>query len=146
MTELHLELPRDSSAARVARLALADRLPALSPGRLADLKLLVTELVSNAVLHGRGAITLKIQHDDEVLRGEVIDQGGGFERELRERGADQVGGRGLLVVEALCSHWGIHEGTTHVWFEFSTREASDGLTEPRLGSAQRPDELDSPPA
>jgi hypothetical protein len=52
----------------------------------------------------------------------------------------------LLVVEALCTRWGIHEGTTHVWFELRSRDASAGLAEPQLGDAQRPDELDTPPA
>ena len=78
-----------------------------------------------------------------MLRGEVVDEGAGFEREVRERGAQEIGGRGLLLVEALSSRWGIHEGTTHVWFEL-TAETSAEPAEPQLGEAERPTELDRP--
>jgi hypothetical protein len=42
-----------------------------------------------------------------------------------------VGGWGLSIVDALASRWGVHEGTTHVWFELERPG-------PRLGSGGRP--------
>ena len=117
------------------RAAIAAHFPEISADAHADLGLVVSELVANAVLHGRGEITLRLQFDDGILRGEVIDQGGGFERQLRERGPEDVGGRGLLVVEALCASWGVHEGTTHVWFELDTRGSQ--RAHPTRGSGPR---------
>jgi hypothetical protein len=47
---------------------------------------------------------------------EVIDQGDGFERMVREL-FETAGGHGLNIVDAIASPWGIHEGASHVWFE-----------------------------
>jgi anti-sigma regulatory factor (Ser/Thr protein kinase) len=84
---------------------------------LTDAELLVSELVTNALRHGDGQIMLRGAVDDDTLLVEVIDVGGGFEHELRRRNFDDVGGWGLGVVDDLASRWGVHEGTTHVWFE-----------------------------
>src|SRR4051795_731564 len=100
LAELSLNLPRDVSAAAVARAAVDRRFAGLGRQRLADVALVVSELVTNAVVHGRGAITLKLHQDeDDLVRGEVIDEGGGFEREVRDRAPHDFGGRGLLIVE-----------------------------------------------
>ena len=129
--ELHLNLPHDPSAASTARRAAERRFAgALSQGRRGDVALVVSELVNNAVVHGEGDIVVKLQLDGDVLRGEVIDHGRGFEHEVRARGARDISGRGLLIVEALTSRWGIHEGTTHVWFEMPLVGPAPGLTEP----------------
>ena len=142
--ELYLRLPRHDSAAGIAREALLHRLAGtLGKKRTDDLALVVSELVTNAVVHGRGAITLRIRVGADRLYGEVIDEGGGFEREVRERGPNDLTGRGLLIVDALSSRWGIHEGTTHVWFEFAS-DAPAASTEPQLGDAERPAGLDGP--
>jgi anti-sigma regulatory factor (Ser/Thr protein kinase) len=151
LAEVSLDLPRAASASSIARTAVrshfADHLP---DDRLSDLSLLVTELVNNAVLHGEGAIRLKLQLDGSIIRGEVIDDGGGFEREVRQEGVDEIGGRGLVLVEKLTTTWGVHEGTTHIWFEMPTTHvwfeiepaaADSPPTEPRLGEERRPPEL-----
>jgi anti-sigma regulatory factor (Ser/Thr protein kinase) len=139
---LSLNVRRENSAPSAARQAIEQRFSELGPDRLADLALVVSELVSNAVVHGRGTITLKLQHDGDVVRGEVIDEGGGFEQQVRDSGPNDLGGRGLFIVEALSSRWGIHEGTTHVWFELrAPARSSPGLAEPQLGDAKRPPEL-----
>jgi anti-sigma regulatory factor (Ser/Thr protein kinase) len=88
------------------------------------LSLVVSELVTNAVVHGQGAIRLRLQLEAGDLRGEVIDDGHGFEHELRAAGPSATSGRGLLIVDRLTTRWGVHEGTTHVWFEMPT--GSDG--------------------
>jgi hypothetical protein len=51
------------------------------------------------------------------LRADVMDQGAGFVPVARDRPATDVGGWGLHLVEALSNRWGVHEGSTHVWFE-----------------------------
>jgi two-component sensor histidine kinase len=114
----------------------------LSPEQLADLTLVLAELVTNALMHGQGDIAVTLRLDATGLRGEVVDEGGGFEHEVRERGPDDIGGRGLAVVEALTASWGVHEGTTHVWFELpAARGDAPGLTQPRLGKDERPESL-----
>jgi anti-sigma regulatory factor (Ser/Thr protein kinase) len=143
VVDLALNLPPDTSAPGLAR-AAAKRFLAgkLSPERSIELLLVISELVSNALEHGRGQVVLRLQLDEGIVRGEVIDQGGGFEHEIRERGPEEVSGRGLFLVEALTNRWGIHEGTTHVWFELAARTDASGPLRPRLGPDERPEALD----
>lgn len=129
---LEIELPRSRDAARIARRWLADSFAAdLSPEELERAKLLGSELVTNAVVHGQGKITVRGELDEDRLLVEVIDEGSGFERVIRHVEFDELGGRGLAIVEAEASRWGIHEGTTHVWFELERPG-------PRLGVAGKP--------
>ena len=112
------ELQPNRAAPGIARRSLVDWLgSALAPAELDDATLLTSELVSNAVLHGRGKIVLRAQLDDDRVLVEVIDEGKGFEREVRRQEFDDLHGRGLAIVDAQASRWGIHEGMTHVWFE-----------------------------
>lgn len=139
-----IALPRDPAASSLARQAvrghLGDVLPAST---LADVTLAVSELVANAVLHGTGDIELRMEADGVQVKGEVIDGGGGFERRMREDGGlDGVGGRGLFIVGQLAENWGVHQGTTHVWFQIPVGGAGDELEDPELGhpgEAQLPD-------
>ena len=111
----------------MARQLLDERFgTSLTEVELDTVRLLVSELVNNAVLHGRGQITMKAQADARRVRVDVIDGGTGFERHIRHTGFDALGGRGLQIVEAESSRWGISEGTTHVWFELERHG-------PRLG-------------
>ena len=94
-------------------------------------KLLVSELVTNAVVHGVGRIVLSIELDEDRLLIEVIDEGSGFEHTARQVPFDELSGRGLAIVEATSSRWGIHAGTTHVWAEIERKG-------PRLGARKNP--------
>jgi anti-sigma regulatory factor (Ser/Thr protein kinase) len=127
-----LELPRDSSAPGRARQWLADSFRSeLTPEELERATLIASELVTNAVVHGCGKIMLRGLLNEDRLLVEVIDEGQGFERTVRQRNFDAVGGWGLAVVDAQASRWGIHEGTTHVWFELERPG-------PRLGPSKNP--------
>lgn len=117
-----LELTRDLRAPRVARGALVR----WYGGRLDDeeleaAKLIVTELASNAVVHGVGRIVLASELDEDRLLIEVVDEGSGFEHTVREVPFDALSGRGLAIIAATSSRWGVHEGTTHVWAEIERR-------------------------
>jgi two-component sensor histidine kinase len=81
-----------------------------------DLGLIVSELVTNAVRHGAGDIDLLLDVQDGRIRGEVIDQGDGFAAALREASPDDLGGRGLVIVDHLAQEWGVYDGSSHVWF------------------------------
>ena len=114
-------LPKTMDAPGMARDAmrgLDGRVPA---DLLEDATLLVSELVTNGVKYGgEGEIKLELEADDERVRAEIVDQGSGFEpltRANREMALSDEGGWGLHLVETLADDWGVHEGSTHVWFE-----------------------------
>jgi anti-sigma regulatory factor (Ser/Thr protein kinase) len=94
-------------------------------------KLLTSELVTNAVLHGEGKILLRAGLDSDRVLVEVVDEGHGFEHVVRRRDFNDLRGRGLGIVDAESSRWGIHDGTTHVWFELERRG-------PRIGTEPKP--------
>jgi anti-sigma regulatory factor (Ser/Thr protein kinase) len=103
----------------------------LDPREVQDGRLLTSELVTNAVIHGRGAIELSAALNEDRLLIEVTDHGEGFERIMRKHDFEAVGGHGLNIVDALASRWGIHDGSSHVWFELERRG-------PRLGHDVKP--------
>jgi len=139
--DIDLDLPADPSAAGRARLELRKALAStLEDAALHDLCLVVTELVTNAVVHGQGAVRLRVQHDEGAVRGEVVDEGGGFEYELRVAGPLETTGRGLLLVDRLTTRWGVHEGTTHVWFEIGGAPGGPEAG-PAVGAEKRPPRL-----
>lgn len=92
----------------------------VAPDRLDDMRLVVSELVTNAFVHGRGAIELRVAHDEARARIEVVDEGEDAAIRIREHGTE-IGGWGLQLVEDLSSGWGAFEGTTHVWAELPLR-------------------------
>jgi len=93
--------------------------------------LLVSELVTNAVLHARTGCVVIAEIDGDTLRVDVIDGAGdtaavapGVER----LGAD--GGRGLVIVDVLSTDWGVaeHAEGKSVWFSLRT-EVPSGHTD-----------------
>jgi anti-sigma regulatory factor (Ser/Thr protein kinase) len=107
-------------AAAEARHALAGI--ALSDGRERDVRLLVSELVTNAVRHANLApgdvILLVIDVEDRVLRVEVHDPGGGFVPRAPAPDPARPSGWGLYLVEELADRWGVDsDEQTLVWFE-----------------------------
>jgi anti-sigma regulatory factor (Ser/Thr protein kinase) len=131
-TVFETQLPRAPEAPARARLQLEEWFaPELEDAGLRTAKLLASELVTNAVLHGEGSIILRAALDADRLLVEVIDQGAGFERVVDEHDFEKVGGWGLRIVDTEASRWGVHEGTTHVWFELERPG-------PRVGAAENP--------
>ncbi len=115
-------LPRVPAAARRARHVIKKRFNGmLAEDTLDDVLLVVSELVTNAVLHGEGDIELHIAFDGKRVTGAVTDEGIRLVQQLRDRSPDQVGGRGLLLVERIADSWGLQEGSSHVWFELLDR-------------------------
>src|SRR3954471_12676565 len=102
---LSVELPRTPQAAFLARRALDD-LP-VDPDVLPDLRLLVSELITNSVKYGgEGPVRLEIQSTPSSVRAEIVDQGVGFTPKVRDGDLDRVGGWGLHLTEQLTSRWG----------------------------------------
>src|SRR4051794_33877842 len=136
-----VDLPHDVSAPARARSALRQRFTgAMDAEQLELLELVTSELVTNAVVHGAEGVRFAVRVDGTRVVGEVIDGGGGFEHEVRQRGAEELGGRGLALVDELTTRWGVHEGTTHVWFELGVGESPEHG--PNVGESRRPQALD----
>lgn len=114
-TPITVTLPRNPGAPGQARALLREHADGLDRDRLDTAVLLISELVTNAVLHGTGEIRLTIDVHDGDARFTVCDEGSGTPEVRPEPGPD--GGWGLRLVGQLASRWGVREGRTQVWFE-----------------------------
>ena len=106
--------------ARSATDSFLDGTPA-SPETRFHARLVVSELISNAVRHG-GAdlawVELRLEAIPGSVRGSVHHPGAGFAPPATAQSVTAQGGRGLFLVAALTSAWGITmENGTTVWFE-----------------------------
>jgi anti-sigma regulatory factor (Ser/Thr protein kinase) len=117
-----LEIAATPDASSKARRWLDGMAPLRALGQAAfDVRLLVTELVSNSVRHAglgeRDRVCVRLELDETRLRVEVRDRGPGFDStNLRE--PDNAGGRGLKIVSAIAQRWGHEEREgSLVWFE-----------------------------
>jgi anti-sigma regulatory factor (Ser/Thr protein kinase) len=113
------DIPRDPAAPAIAR-RMVDELDGVVDADCAQrARLLISEVVTNAVRHGEGD-TIRVLFDADPggqLRCEVVDEGHGFVPTARDKPSTDVGGWGLHLVETLSRRWGVREGSTHVWFE-----------------------------
>lgn len=127
--EATVDLPRDPVAARDARHLVRDLLAQWSLDDLMDdAGLVVTELVANAIEHAASECQLSISRYDDGVRIEVHDAGSGTPepQPVSETAED---GRGLLIVGALSSAWGIDDephGKT-VWVELGLPAGADAV-------------------
>ena len=122
-TELTLRLNPGPEAIPAARKAM-DGLDGLIERTVwEDLRLLVTEVVTNGVRHGseRGPVTVVVRVGDNVVRTEVSDCGRGFSPpEAPMPREDGSGGWGLQLVDRVASSWGVRvDAKTCVWFELA---------------------------
>jgi anti-sigma regulatory factor (Ser/Thr protein kinase) len=118
--EMHLERTPDSAAE--ARRALSEIEAHVSARRLEDARLLVSELVTNAIRHAGlsdvDRITLILEVEDASLRIEVCDPGPGFELAEPTPDPARPSGWGLYLVRELSDRWGFErDEQTRVWFE-----------------------------
>jgi anti-sigma regulatory factor (Ser/Thr protein kinase) len=122
---LSLDLPSRPAAAGAARKALTalnGSLHLVSPERLMDAQLLISEVVTNAVRHGGDGeepIQVLVHANPETMRVEVRDQGPGFDPAQIPLPSPEATERwGLQLVAALAHRWGAdRERGTVVWFE-----------------------------
>ncbi|HEV2760119.1 MAG TPA: ATP-binding protein [Acidimicrobiales bacterium] len=82
-------------------------------------ELLTSEVVTNAIIHGRSGPHLAVEIEERFVRVAVRD----LSPELPVRQLsrpDDVSGRGVVIVEELASAWGVERernGAKRVWFE-----------------------------
>ncbi len=126
---LERELSVTPEAAAEARHALGDIADVLPGGRARDVRLLVSELVTNAVRHANldtgDLILLVIELVDTQLRVEVHDPGGGFVPTSPSPDPARPSGWGLYLVAELADRWGVEsDERTLVWFELDRAAAA----------------------
>ena len=125
---LSITLPARASSATTARTEVTRRLaPRLTSSALEDVRLLLTELITNSLRHADmkpdDEIAVKAELVDGTVRIEVSDPGRDGPVEVRRPGA-RGGGYGLFLVDRLTNRWGVdrQDGTT-VWAELSAGPA-----------------------
>ncbi len=128
-SKLHQLLGRsfkaDRQAPGAARNALGSLNGSLDAALAEDLRLLVSELVTNSLRHtGSTEIELEVWRSDEVVRVTVSDRGAGFDLAGPPTPGD-ASGWGLFMVDRLADRWGVEtDGNTRVWFELTRPDAS----------------------
>jgi anti-sigma regulatory factor (Ser/Thr protein kinase) len=111
-------LQRDPTEVRQARRHVAGACEGLARDLLEIAQLLTTELVTNAIEHGSGPVSLGICRSDSDLRIDVTDAAPDHPRSSVVSD-DQTRGRGLLLVESMATAWGVEcpaSGGKSVWF------------------------------
>jgi anti-sigma regulatory factor (Ser/Thr protein kinase) len=122
-----IELAGGPAAVGAARHAIDELADHEQLPRVDDLRLLVSELVTNSVLHGGmgpgDRLHLHVDTPDHRVRVEVCDDGAGWTEQMRSTALDSdqpPGGWGLMLVGALADSWGVEAGErTCVWFELN---------------------------
>jgi anti-sigma regulatory factor (Ser/Thr protein kinase) len=106
--------------ARRALVAADGKLPAAIR---ADVLLLLTELVTNAVRHGGvpadQSVRVEVRQWPRRVRVEVVDPGTRFTQVRPGSRGDESGGWGLFLVDRIADTWGVAPAPagTCVWFE-----------------------------
>ena len=121
--KIDLRLAPKPEVALTARKALDPLAELLPPEKFEDVRLAVSELVANSILHAgllpNDRISLSVAVSGESVRGKVCDPGSGFELPSVTRPrADLSGGWGLPIVESISDRWGVERNSwVCVWFE-----------------------------
>ena len=127
-SDMSFELAGGPYAVTAARLALSDIDSHVDPSLAFDIRLLVSELVTNSVQHAavgaEDSIMLTVRISDQVVRVEVRDNGPGFERPKVELKPEADAGWGLFLVEQIADAWGVDSDERAVWFEIRRSPAS----------------------
>jgi anti-sigma regulatory factor (Ser/Thr protein kinase) len=93
----------------------------LGPEQAENLRLIISELVTNALRHGDSSesIDLAVTPKQQFLCVQVTDDGPGLVPRPRALETDDHGGFGLFFVEQLTRRWGVtrENRRTRVWFE-----------------------------
>lgn len=127
---LEATLPNSRRAAGEARRLVAHIDARLPDQVLADVELLVSELVTNSHRYGGleegDRIQVTLSQDGNTIRGEIVDPGKG-ESVPAVRTPTAGGGWGLEIVQRRASRWGVdqREEETVVWFEIEVDGEDD---------------------
>ena len=113
-------LRRHASEAERGRRHVVAMCAGLDEDVVSTAALLASELITNALRHGSGCITLMVTRASRHVRVDVADESP-LEPTPRRARVDDENGRGLLIVESLASDWGMKAlpqgGGKAVWFK-----------------------------
>ena len=112
-----LTLASSRLAPALARRAVHDFAAAVSPASAWTAELLASELVTNAVTHGKGEVRVVMEYDDRGLAVMVTDEEPALPVLAMGTSSD-TGGRGMRMVDVLASDWGVtpERPGKGVWF------------------------------
>lgn len=113
-------LPRDVRAPHLARSAVRDLVASRGWPHAHDADIVVSELVTNALVHGVGRITLGLWLAEGRIHGLVADGGSEIHARLSHRDHGFGVCRGLGIVDAIADRWGVADGASYVWFELAS--------------------------
>ena len=120
LTEASQRFEQDAQSPRAARRFVSQALTAVDDDDLTDtVTLLVSELVTNAVLHAGSDVEVLVRLTATAARVEVTDASARAVAP-RDAASDEDSGRGLALVGNLARRWGVREapgGGKTVWFE-----------------------------
>jgi anti-sigma regulatory factor (Ser/Thr protein kinase) len=117
-----IELAPEADSIAEARARLDALRGVVKESLLEDLRLLVSEVVTNSVRHARlrptDHVALHVSAEPKRIRAEIIDPGPGFEPPTHGPAADSGSGWGLFLVQRVAKRWGVDhaDGHTRVWF------------------------------
>jgi anti-sigma regulatory factor (Ser/Thr protein kinase) len=120
MSTLHVELVSDAASPARARRAIDLWFAQHHLGDSGAARLVVSELVTNAVLHGNEPIRLRAMFDGPLVRVEVFDSSPDTAAVVEQtRDAARIGGHGLAIVAVYARQWGTTQepGGKVVWVE-----------------------------
>lgn len=104
-----LDLESDPELVVAARAFVRSRLESWEAADLIwDAEMVASELVTNAVLHARTQIRLRVALDSTTVRIEVFDANPRLPT-VMPCSAEATSGRGLAMVTTLASSWGIEQ-------------------------------------
>jgi DNA-binding NarL/FixJ family response regulator len=97
---------------------------------LDDVQLLVSELVTNAVVHAGSEVEIAVRLLVDSVRIEVVDRAPDAKLRPSSPSTEDESGRGLLLVETLASAWGVEplDGGKAVWFEVPRLDRSEPIS------------------
>jgi PAS domain S-box-containing protein len=141
---VEVQLPAEPMTVGVARRAVRDALAVAGASHLGEVaQLVVSELVTNAVVHAGTPVTLRITAGPDALRVEVED--GSPHLPVLRTWADTAGtGRGLRIVEEHADRWSAdHSGAGKVvWFEIGQPVGTSAAVSPRSTPAPEADAVE----
>jgi anti-sigma regulatory factor (Ser/Thr protein kinase) len=134
-------MPGGHDAPSRARRSVHARLEGhISARKATDAALLVSELVSNSVVHAnvgpRRALTVEVTTLDDRVRIAVTDPGSRLRPRLLPPDPETPGGLGLVLVDELCETWGVRQDLTRtcVWCELLLDQATPSVTTTRVAN------------
>jgi diguanylate cyclase (GGDEF)-like protein len=135
---LSLTLRGGTSAPVRARAALSAFVGDIDLEQLELLELLISELVTNSVVHGcagaRQRISVQVSIRSRTVHGEVSDWGPGFVADGPPV-AREIGGLGLVIVDRTTNRWGNSHDGRRVWFEMDRYNLETPEGAPQLNAA-----------